>query len=773
MLRLDRIACVGLMGCALIACGDDSTTPADGGAGGSGGAGASGAEGGGGEGASSTQSACVASFELSSLEGASWDDRFTISGFTGHDGVAPAAHDFAIDVDGSVVAAGRFQGFEGQAVPPLMRFREGGWEPARETWEIEAPLDGFSAIAISDTGELALATNDSFGERDGEIWIDDGAGLQSIGSFQGQVRSLAFYGERLWVAGLFILDGEVPAEGLAVWDGEAWGIAPGGALDGSAFELMVADGTLYVGGAFTAVGGVNAANVASYDGEAWTGLDFPEAMVIYALARTESGELYAGGAYGRFMSLGGLARWSGAVWETVGGGLAMYQTRGVVTDIAVHGETVDVTGCFSSAGGFIDSPDAEPASSFARWGGSEWEDVDNGAPKALTPWFQPGACGDESESAIWDVTHQRLAFADDKLFAGGWFAGAGDVLSQAIVVYQDDEWQAQGQTGLGIGGSVDFIGVGGEGCDEIYGLGSFSHAAGEPTSGHVVRFEGDHWVALPDSLPPFGEADTYCPTLDVSADGRVAVGCTIIPPEGEIRGVILTREGDALVEMPLGGLPPIAQLKWVGDAIYLVGNGLSGYLARVDGTTITMLEEGFDNVVNQVQVNNENDIVVSGAFTTIDGEAFSRIAHWDGKAWSALGDGLPGQVLAMDRLGSTVYVSTYNEGNGAYLLGAFDGTEWRELAGGDSGLAVEDFYSFNQIVAKEDGVVLVGTAQTDGGRGAFVYRDGTFETLAGGVGAIGVSSVAFAKDALWIGGIIAQAGEPDPVSSIGVARLAP
>lgn len=770
MRRVGRTVLLLLLGSAWAACGDDSTTPSDGG-GGTGGAGAGGTGAAGGEGGGTAPATCAAKFDLSKLDGASWDDRFTISGFTGHDGVAPAVHDFAIDVDGSVVAAGRFQGFEGRAAPPLMRLGEAGWEPARDNWEIEAPLDGFSAVAISDTGTLALATNDSFGERDGEIWIDDGAGLRSIGSFAGQVRSLAFYDDKLWVAGLFVLDGDVPAEGLAVWAAEAWSLAPGGGLEGSAFELQVAQGVLYVGGSFQTIGGIPAANVASYDGQSWSALDFPEALAVYALATTDSGELYAGGAYGALTSLGGLARWSGEAWETVGGGLSMYQTRGVVTDLVSHGETVDATGCFSSAGGFLDDPNATPARGFARWTGSAWEAIDGGPQRALTPWFQPGACGDESASALWDVTHQRLAYADDKLIAGGWFSGVGDVLSQAIAVYENDAWQAQGQTGLGLGGSLDFIAVGGDGCDQVYGLGSFSHAAGEPVAARVLRFEQDHWVALPDSLPPFQEADTYCPTLDVSALGEVAVGCIVSTEDGDSRGAILRREGDALVELAIEGVPPVMQVKWVGDALYVVGSGSSGYLARVDGTTWTVLEDGFDSVVNQLQVNDENDLVVAGAFTSIDGAPFSRIAHWDGKAWAPLGEGVPGQVLALDRLGSTVYVSSYNEGNGAYLLGKFDGESWRELAGGDSGLALEDFYSFNQIVAKDEGIVVVGTATTDGGRGAFVYRSGVFESLAGGVGAIGVSSVGFANDALWVGGVVAQAGEPEPVSSIGVARF--
>src|SRR5262245_20407070 len=127
------------------------------------------------------------------IDGGSWDARFTLAGLSGHDGIAPAVHDFALAPDGSVLAAGRFQWFEGAPVTPLLRWSNGRWSPAIESWDIAPPLDGFSAVAVGPGGELALATNDSFGEREGEIWIDDGAGLRSIGASTGQVRSLAWF----------------------------------------------------------------------------------------------------------------------------------------------------------------------------------------------------------------------------------------------------------------------------------------------------------------------------------------------------------------------------------------------------------------------------------------------------------------------------------------------------------------------------------------------------------------------------------------------------
>src|SRR5688572_30078901 len=193
---------------------------------------------------------------VDALADGSWDPRFTIAGVTGHDGITPIVYDFALDPDGGVFATGRFAYHERNAVPPLLRLEDGQWRPARESWTLEVPGDGFAALAASEDGVLALATADSFGERDGEIWVDRDGQQESIGAFTGQVRSLAWFGEELYAAGYFQLAEDLGAvENLAVWDGESWSGPPLGDADGPVLELLVSDGSLYVGGSFTSVGG--------------------------------------------------------------------------------------------------------------------------------------------------------------------------------------------------------------------------------------------------------------------------------------------------------------------------------------------------------------------------------------------------------------------------------------------------------------------------------------------------------------------------------------
>ncbi len=757
-------------------CSDDDDARSDGGEGGGGADGttspssSSAATGGGGEGGGPAL-ACGDGVAAADLAAASWDGRFTIAGLSSQFGIAPVVHDFATDIDGTLIAAGRFDTLSGAEVPPLVRWKNGAWEPARSVWEIPPPGDGFSAIAVSDTGALALATNDSFGEMTGEIWIDEGDGLISVGAFDGRVRSLAFFDDQLWVVGNYALDaGGEPVAGVAVWDGATWSAPPGGAADGPAFELFVDDGTLYVGGAFATIGGIDAASIAAYDGTTWTARSFDGALAIYALAK-QGVDLYAGGAFGEFSEASGVARWDGSNWQIVGGGLGQYQTRGVVTDLVSHDGVLDATGCFNSAGGLDGAPGAMASRSFARWNGTEWQSLDDGTRGALSPWFATLACGDEGPTAVWDVPHQRLAYDGERLVAGGSFAGAGGVASQSLVARDTDDWIAQGTANQGIAGSIDFIAAGGSGC-EVYGVGTFTHVGGVEAAGRVVHFDGTSWTPLADDLP----SDAWCPAIDVSSSGQVAVGCMVFPPAGDAEGVVLVREGDAMVPLSTTGLGPVQSLAWSpSGALFVGGMGRAGYLARVEAGSVEMIEEGFDGPVQHIDVASDQDVVVAGGFQMVGSLAAQRIARFDGTAWSKVGDGVLGAPTALCRDGATIYVSTYDDGTGAYLLGRFDGTSWAELATPGSGITKDSAFNFNAIRIVDGTVIAGGAAELDDGSGRAVvtYRDGAFQALRGGVNAIGVGGLAVTDDAVWVAGSITSvAPTTSPMSSVGVARLA-
>jgi beta-propeller uncharacterized protein DUF5122 len=791
---------------ALAACGDDnpSATPDAG----PGGADAATAD------AGAPAAACGSDLTVAAIDDGSWDERFTIAGLTGHDGRAPTVYDFARDVDGSLLVAGEFQWIGSDPVPSLARLRDGAWEPARDTWELPPPPSGFSAIAVdlegdgpvaTGAGTLALATYDDFGERDGEIWIDDGTGLRSIGAFQGLIRALAWFDGRLWAAGWFAIGDAGPdaIQGLAVWDGAAWSAPPGGPLDGFAFELLVdpaagsgdpglAGGSprgLLVGGAFGQIGGITGHGVARYDGSGWVAFDFPD-VAIYALARDADGVLHAGGALGPMVDgRGGLARWDGAAWQPVGGGLAIYDWAGVVTDILARDGSLYVTGCFLSAGGSSGDPDAVTARDVAAWDGAAWRALDEDRAGVLGPWLDPQVCGDEGPGSIWDVSRQRFAADGDHLFLGGSFPGIAGVQSQSLIRLAPDasepSWSPVTSAGLGLGGWLDRVATGPSGGSDcsLYCLGTVTHVAGAPTAARLLRFapSGDHWESFADPLP----RDAWCPALAVSRSGEVAVGCMLFPAEGDAVGQLLRLAGDHLEPVATDSpLPPIQALAYDPDGtLWIGGGGATGYLARADASGVAIVEEGFDAIVMRVDASaGPRDLVVGGSFTQVGAVAASRIARWDGAAWHAIGTGLPGQVTAIGRDGATLYASSYDEGNGALLLGTFDlaadgeraDAPWHELATPDAGLTPQPYFNFNAIAVVDGAVIAAGSATLDdgSGRGALLYQEGSFRPVGGGVRGIGISDLALAGDGVWFAGQIAEAGPGSPtlVPTVGLAR---
>lgn len=714
--------------------------------------------------------ACSLELEAPALAGGTWDSRFTVAGFSGPDGLAPTVYDFARDVDGSIVVAGKFDYLGGDHVEPLLRWKNGAWGPARTTWELAPPDMGFSAVAIDGNGRLALATYDASGERSGEIWLDDGTGLRVIGTFDGLVRTLAWYDDELWVAGWHeITSTTMTIQGLAVWNGTSWTPPPGGAVDGSVYELVHDGNELLIGGWFSNIGGISAASVAAFDGTAWRALDFPD-VTVYALARGPDDQLYAGGTFGlAFGPTGGIARWTGTAWELASGGLGMRDIVGVATDLALHAGSLYVSGCFRSAGGQEDAPGAIITRDLARFDG-QWHALDPDTKAVVSPWYEPRGCGDEGPGSVWDVAKQRLFSDGDRILLGGTFPGIDGVQSQAMIAYDGSSWLAQGPGGLGISGAIERIAASSS-CD-VWALGRFTHAAGTPTESRVLHFTDTGWEPVADSIP----RDALCSGFAVSHAGEVTVGCMIFPADSDPVGRLYRVSGTQLVQVGTD-LPLVMAIAYSPDGTLWVTGGTTtgaGFVGRLDGESLTIIEDGFDAPVIELDPVSATDLIVGGYFTKVDTLDASRIARWNGSSWLALGAGLPATPSAITHDDAKVYVSTADEGTGQFLLGAFDGTQWVELAGPTSGLTPEPYFNFNALRVVGGAIVAVGTAVLDdkSGRGALVFENGTFRALGGGgVGAITLLDLAVTSDAIWIAGDIAEAGTADQATStVGIAR---
>jgi hypothetical protein len=222
---------------------------------------------------------------------------------------------------------------------------------------------------------------------DGTSWSRLGSGLGDDPGLWGEVDTLATYGTPagavLIVGGHFVSAGNVPAYGLAQWNGTSWsGVGnPQFGSDGLVGSLAVDGSRLYIGGEFlVSVGGSVLRNIAMWNGTSWSSLGGIGVGDVYpyvrALALFDDGNGLALYASGRFTNAGGVAvtnfaKWDGVTWSPVG----VPPFRGSVNSMTEFddgsGPALYVAGYFQSAGGV-------PALNIAKWDGVHWAPVGTG-----------------------------------------------------------------------------------------------------------------------------------------------------------------------------------------------------------------------------------------------------------------------------------------------------------------------------------------------------------------------------------------------------------
>lgn len=174
---------------------------------------------------------------------------------------------------------------------------------------------------------------------------------------------------------------------------------------------------------------------------------------------------------------------------------------------------------------------------------------------------------------------------------------------------------------------------------------------------------------------------------------------------------------------------------------------------------------------------------MGGGLTPVGTREARRVARWDGTSWSPLGDGMGATVLALAYGDGVVYASTASDaadGVARQILGRWDGTQWTDLATVERGLpppssdgvrsASYQFYHL-RVVGRHP--IAAGSVPTStGGKRVLVYDGERLAPLGGGVGAISTQSLAFTRDAVWVGGILATTGHGDTLApSHGIARF--
>ncbi len=477
----------------------------------------------------------------------------------------------------------------------------------------------------------------------------------------------------LIVGGTFTSSGSILASRVARWDGQMWS-ALGAGLNSapSDFEAFDEDGDgpnpplLFAGGFFTMAGGAPASRIARWDGAAWSsvggGITSPaqDASVSeLAVFDPDAGgplpaQLIAGGF---FFAAGGvdaenIAAWDGSNWSALGTG-----TNGTVTALAVFDEDADgpnlpvliVGGFFSLAGGAA-------VSNIARWDGTAWSALGAGTNAVV------------AELHVFD--EDAPGPGEPALFAGGSFAMAGGQTVNQIARWDGTAWSPVGGGVGGIAPGVSTLATHdldgpGPAPPALYVGGSFSTAGGVPAS-NIAGWDGTNWFALSTGTDSLVRAVA---SFDQDGNGP---GVPAL-----VAGGFFAMAGDVVVNR-------IAQ--WSGTEWSSFGTGLG---MNGDVNALTFFDEDGGGPSPAL-------LFAGGAFTRAGPAAANRIARWDGDTWTTLGSGVDNHVNALtvfdadaDGPAQSVLVaggSFLNAGGmPANRVATWDGALWVPLGSGTNG----------------------------------------------------------------------------------------
>ncbi|MBK7405350.1 MAG: hypothetical protein IPJ41_12135 [Phycisphaerales bacterium] len=358
----------------------------------------------------------------------------------------------------------------------------------------------------------------------------DGAAWSPVGEefAGGIVTDFAVFddgsGPKLHISGNFWVGG-TELYHVARLDGDSWTFLDIGRTTDTVAEMAVwDDGTgpgLFVTGDFDSLDGVTAHNsIAKWDGRQWhplkAGLNVGSTQIGLALQVFDDGsgeKLYLGGQFQKVDSkpIRYLARWDGAAWTGVGGGL-----DDSVQDLCVYD---DGAGRALYAAGYFRNAEGRLVNHVAKWGGFQWSGLDGGT--------LPGEYGAILGCGVFDDG------SGPALFVSGWIQSAGGIPMCNMAKWNGVEWSNPGG-GLdcqGTAGAFALLGLPPTSPfgPSLFAGGAFHFAGGQPTN-FIAEYRGcfclpdwngDGTVNTQDFIAYLNDWAARAPRADLNGDGVV------------------------------------------------------------------------------------------------------------------------------------------------------------------------------------------------------------------------------------------------------------
>ena len=556
---------------------------------------------------------------------------------------------------------------------------------------------------FSRAGDVAVR---SIARFDGTNWADLAGGVSFEDGSTGFITAAATDGVDLYVAGVFSRAGDVPAAGIARWDGEQWH-SLGTVVVGLVEAMAAENGEVYVGGPFNAVGALGAVGLARWDGSTWTAVGGGVAETRFPFFRVASIEVDDGVVWvgGLFNTAGGqpvssVAKFDGT-WDTLNGGVGPF--FGVVNDIQLTDNGAYVVGSFPTAGG------VPGTAGVAFWNGTTW---------------LPVGFGVFAEVA-------SIEILDGNVVIGGYFdaVGGGTVPAERVAAFDGTSWSQLGQ-GLDAGFVSGLAILEGD----LYAAGDIVKALNGTPTGPIARWTGTTWTDVDRGL--FGGTNGDVSAIAVRDDSLVLGGLFNSAGNERVKSLVSFNNG---VIADIGGgvdnrINQVIQRPdglYVAGAFFTAGDLTVGGIARWDGLTWSDFGGGVDGVVEAMAFVG-GELVIGGEFSTAGGQAAQNLAAWDGASWREIGGGVTSQqvsaITALATDGTDLYVGGNLDsvgGTAASGVARWDGSAWDTLAGGVAASFAADFLVDD--LAFSDGVL---------------YVAGSFDSAGGGVSAPGFASYA-------------------------------
>ncbi len=278
----------------------------------------------------------------------------------------------------------------------------------------------------------------------------------------------------------------------------------------------------------------------------------------------------------------GIAKWDGARWTDVGGGLFRNGEAGFGATLFVWD---DGRGPALYVGGRFDHAGDVPVANVARWDGSHWEALGEGVD---------------------DEALEMCAFDDGRgpaLFVGGGFDVAGGEPAAHIARWDGVSWEPLASGLMGGSRVVGSMTVFDDGRGPALFVGGDFYSAGGVPTNYIARWDGHEWSALGGvNLSRGWHYDTILEELAVFDDGS---------------GPALFMSGN-FQQVGVGEL----FLKWDGQSV----SAPAGIVWDLSYYPETMLVHD-DGAGPRLWL-------AGGRFGIGERTNFTTIARWDGKTWT-------------------------------------------------------------------------------------------------------------------------------------------